>query len=68
VNLLELIESKKAHIARFSSENGISGERDVLESELSWIKRPTGEEMNNLLAILKQVEGIEIKKVALISF
>lgn len=61
MSLLELIESKKAHAARFSSENGISGERSFLDSQSSWIKRPKGKEMRNLLAALKQIEGIEIK-------
>lgn len=61
MSLLELIESKKVHAARFSSENGISGERNILDSQVSWIKRPKGKEMKNLLAVLKEVEGIEIK-------
>lgn len=58
---LELIESKRAHIARFSSENGISGERSLLDSQALWIKRPKGKEIKNLLAALKLFEGIEIK-------
>ncbi|MEQ9870519.1 hypothetical protein ABRP77_14895 [Pectobacterium odoriferum] len=61
MSLLDLIESKKAHIARFSSENGISGERSLLDSQALWIKRPKGKEMKNLLAALKQFEDIEIK-------
>ncbi|WP_410014865.1 hypothetical protein [Sodalis sp. C49] len=61
MNLLELIESKKAYRARFSSENGISGERSLLDSQALWIKRPKGKEMKNLLAALKQFEDIEIK-------
>jgi len=61
VSLLKLIESKKAHIARYSVENGILGERSLLDSEVLWIKRPKGKEMKNLLTALKQFENIEIK-------
>lgn len=61
MSLLKLIESKRAHIARYSSENGILGERSSLDSQALWIKRPKGKEMKNLLAALKQFENIEIK-------
>ncbi|HBR1029607.1 TPA: hypothetical protein L9K80_003286 [Klebsiella quasipneumoniae subsp. similipneumoniae] len=61
MSLLELIESKKVHIARYSSENGMLGERSLLDSQALWIKRPKGKDMKNLLAALKQYEGIEIK-------
>lgn len=61
MSIHELIESKKEHLERFSSKNGVSGERLLLDSEALWIKRPKGKEMANLLATLKQVEGIEIK-------
>lgn len=61
VSLLELIESKRAHIARYSSENGILGEHSLLDSQSLWIKRPKGKDMKNLLAALKQFEDIEIK-------
>ena len=61
MSLLELIESKRAHIARNSSENGILGERSLLDSQALWIKRPKGKDMKNLLAALKQFEDIEIK-------
>lgn len=61
MNLLELIESKRVHIARYSSENGMLGEQSLLDSQALWIKRPKGKDMKNLLAALKQYEGIEIK-------
>lgn len=61
MDLLELIKLKNMHISRFSSENGKLGERSMLGSQVSWIQRPKGKEMRNLLAVLKQVEGIEIK-------
>lgn len=61
MSLLELIESKRAHVARYSSENGILGELSLLDSQALWIKRPKGKDMKNLLAALKQFEDIEIK-------
>lgn len=64
MNILDLIKSKRAHAARFSSENGISGERSLLNLQASWVERPKGKEMKNLLAALKEVDGIEIKRTS----
>lgn len=60
MNLLEVINLKKQHLARYSNENGAHGELRILKSNDKWIPRPKGAALKLLLSVLKET-GISIK-------
>jgi hypothetical protein len=57
---LELIESKKRHLARLANQRGASGESTALAGMTNWIPRPRGAGLKILLQALRS-SGIEIK-------
>lgn len=63
MNPAELIDLKRSHARRLANQNGASGEGLVLNSDRQLIKRPTGKQLQNLLAALAET-GIQIRKTS----
>ncbi|WP_165726265.1 hypothetical protein [Pseudoalteromonas sp. SA25] len=61
MNPIDVINSKKQHLARYANENGSNGELVTIELNENWIPRPKGNELKLLLLALKEV-GIIIKR------
>lgn len=57
---VEIVKSKKEHIARLTNRSGAEGESQVLASQENWQERPKGQELRNLLGALENT-GISIK-------
>jgi len=57
---IEVIELKRKHLLRFSSQNGADGETHAVDSMDDWIPRPKGNELKVLLSVLEE-SGITIK-------
>jgi hypothetical protein len=57
---IDIIRSKRAHLARFANENGAAGEASVLTDMTHWIPRPKGKALKALLDALSNT-GIFIK-------
>ena len=58
---LELIQSKRAHVARLANQRGAEGEQASLEDMKHWIPRPSGAGLKILLEELRAT-GKEIKR------
>ena len=61
MNPIDVINSKKQHLARYANENGLNGELVTIESNENWIPRPKGNELKLLLSALEET-GIIIKR------
>lgn len=57
---LEVINSKKEHLARLANQTGAAGEAFLVSSMNDLIPRPKGQQLKNLLAALENVD-IKIK-------
>jgi hypothetical protein len=60
---LELIRSKRAHVARLANQRGASGEQIAIEEMLHWIPRPSGAGLRVLLDELR-IAGKIIKRTS----
>lgn len=60
MSLIEIIEAKRAHLARFANQSGAAGELSALAEMKSWVSRPKGKALQVLLAALRDT-GISIK-------
>ena len=58
---LEVIKSKKEHLARLANQTGAAGEAFLVTTMDDWIPRPKGQQLKNLLAALEN-SGIIIKR------
>ncbi|HIF9513196.1 hypothetical protein [Photobacterium kishitanii] len=61
MNPIDVINSKKQHLARYANQNGSNGELITIESNDNWIPRPKGNELKLLLSALEET-GISIKR------
>lgn len=61
MNPVDVIKSKKQHLARYANENGSNGELVTIESNENWISRPKGNELKLLLSALEDT-GVSIKR------
>jgi len=61
LNPIDLINSKKQHLARYANQNGANGELVTIESNDNWIPRPQKNELKLLLTALEET-GISIKR------
>jgi len=61
LNPLEVIQLKKNHLARLANQNGATGEIESVKSNDSWVPRPKGQELKNLIQML-EAEGVVIKR------
>lgn len=57
---IDLIRSRRVHLARFANLSGASGERNTLLNRADWVPRPTGVQLKALLAALA-AEGVVIR-------
>ena len=57
---VEVIRSKKVHLARLANQNGAAGEMLAVETVANWIPRPKGEPLKLLLAELA-ASGVSLK-------
>jgi hypothetical protein len=60
MDVLALIREKREHVARLSNQNGIAGEQAAVIQMASWIHKPKGRGMKNLMRALHEA-GIPIK-------
>lgn len=60
MNIVDVLNSKKEHIARFANANGAAGETAIIKSSSDLIARPKGKALANLLSVLYET-GIEIR-------
>jgi hypothetical protein len=58
---LELIQSKRAHVARLANQRGAAGEQASIEDMEHWVARPSGAALKILLEELRAL-GKEIKR------
>lgn len=59
-SLVELIKAKRAHLARFTNQNGAAGEVSAIAEMTHWVPRPKGKALQLLLEGLKAT-GVSIK-------
>jgi hypothetical protein len=50
---LELIQSKRAHVARLANQRGAAGEQASIEDMEHWVARPSGAALKILLEELR---------------
>lgn len=60
MNLIEIVQAKRAHMARFANESGAAGEAVALSEMEHWVQRPKGAGLKVLLAALRE-SGIVVK-------
>lgn len=60
MNPLELIQQKRQHLVRLANQQGAAGEAYALSTMTSWVARPKGIALKNLLQALRE-KGIEVK-------
>jgi len=61
LKLLEIIKSKKEHLARQANQTGAEGDSLLIATMDDWLPRPKGKKLKNLLASLEGI-GIIIKR------
>lgn len=57
---LDVIRSKRAHLARLANQSGATGEQTALMAMEHWVSRPKGEALRKLLFALAET-GVVIK-------
>lgn len=60
MKLIEIVQAKRAHIARFANQSGAAGEAVALSEMEHWVQRPKGIGLKVLLAALHET-GVTIK-------
>ncbi|ENS4968078.1 hypothetical protein ACE1GQ_000280 [Vibrio fluvialis] len=63
MEILEALLKRKAHADRLSNTSGSEGESFAISQNSTWIERPKGQLLDNLLNELKRT-GIDIKRTS----
>ncbi|MGR2998413.1 hypothetical protein ABMY37_01560 [Vibrio vulnificus] len=63
MEILEALLKRKAHADRLSNTSGLEGESFAISQNSTWIERPKGQLLDNLLNELKRT-GIDIKRTS----
>ncbi|MBY8238363.1 hypothetical protein KW539_10740 [Vibrio fluvialis] len=63
MEILEALLKRKAHADRLSNTSGSEGESFAISQNSTWIERPKGQLLDNLLSELKRT-GIDIKRTS----
>ncbi|AVH33418.1 hypothetical protein AL475_15990 [Vibrio fluvialis] len=63
MSITEILAMKKEHAERLSSFTGTTGEKLSIEDNKTWIERPKGSALSNLISALEQ-RGVKIKRTA----
>ncbi len=60
MNAIDVIVTKRQHLARLANQGGAAGELRVLAEQVGWLPRPRGKDLKVLLAAL-HATGVVIK-------